>query len=304
MSPHTVNGDVELPLAGIILPHEHLVINHTQMRGRAAPPTRAIEGQCVELLTGLRTKGVAAVVDCTPPGYGRDLAFLQAVSRSSGMPIISSTGTFCEQWGPQPQWVEASTADGLADAFEAELMRASGIIKVAISSTPTDAEHVALRAAAEAHSRTGAAIVTHTTGGHGHTALDVFERHGVDLGRVMISHVCAEDEPVSYAIELANRGARVGLDRLGHSAHSDEYWVGIIEALVDAGAADRILLSHDSVQQFIGPDAITEATFSRIDHLVTDFRERFFASRLTPDHFQQITEANPRDWLSTNRAHS
>src|SRR5690606_37923520 len=196
------------------------------------------------------------IVDCTPPGYGRDIELLRSVARRSGMHLVAATGTFCEQWSPVPAWVAASDTEDLAASFAAELARGCGVIKVATSKRMTQIEHTALRDAAESHRATGAPIVSHTTGGLGHEQLDVFEANGIDLGAVLVSHVCSGGEPPEYAVEISRRGAYVGFDRVGHTSHEDSHWLSLVTELASAGLLDRVLLSHDSVQLFEGPEAI------------------------------------------------
>lgn len=301
MTVRTVLGLVELDDHGVVLPHEHLVIDYRQMSGGSAPISLDLEDRCVDRLVALRDAGVQALVDCTPPGYGRDLAFLRAVSLRSGIHIIASTGTFCEQWHPQPAWVTAAGVDGAADAFVAELARSCGVIKVATSATPTPADLAGIRAAAGAHLRTGAPIVSHTTAGFGLEQLDLFAEAGVDPSAVLVSHVCADAEPVDYALAIARRGAYVGFDRIGHDAHADSYWIALIRRLCDEGVGDRVLLSHDSVQQFTGPDAIAGHTFSHLLHLTTTFTELAVASGIGASDLHSMTVRNPLAWLASNR---
>lgn len=302
MTIRTVLGDVVLDHTGIVLPHEHLVIDYRQKDGAAPPPSSAEETHCVELLRGLRVAGgVQAIVDCTPPGYGRDIDFLRRVSERSGVHIVASTGSFCEQLSEQPSWASRASVDALEEAFSAELSRSCGVIKVATSSgTATQNERKAMEAASRVHLATGAPIVSHTSGSLGIDHVDIYESLGVDLSKVLISHVCAEDEPVSYAIEIASRGARVGFDRIGHASHSDAYWISLIQELLDRDLGDRILLSHDSVQRFTGPDAIADHKFSAMSHIPTTFRTGV-ASAIAPAVFSQLTIQNPLLWLAPNR---
>lgn len=297
----TVLGDTDVTGGGAVLPHEHLVIDYQQMSGRVGPVTAEVEDECVALLARARESGVAAIVDCTPPGYGRDLDFLRTVSLRSGVPIVASTGTFCEQWNPQPQWVQTGSEADNAAAFVAELGRGCGVIKLATSQTPTAGDLAGLAAGALAHVRTGAPIVSHTTGGYGLQQLELFAAHGVDLAKVLVSHVCAADEPIEYAIGIARRGAYVGLDRIGHSAHDDDHWIGIIRALSSEGLADRILLGHDSVQRFRGPDAIAGHTFSDLTYLTSTFTRKALAGGVTASELRLMTVQNPLTWLEPKR---
>lgn len=297
----SVLGEVELAHDRVVLPHEHLVINYGQKAGTAAPPSRVAEDECTAILRGLADTGVQAIVDCTPPGYGRDLDFLRQVSERSGMHIIAATGTFCEQFSPQPGWASAASVDALAEIFLAELDRSCGVIKVATSPVPNENEIKALHAAALAHNASGAPIVSHTSGSFGVEQVDLFEEAGVDLSKVVISHVCADDEPVEYALAIAKRGARVGFDRIGHTSHRDSHWVALIQRLITEGLGEMVLASHDSVQSFRGPESITGHTFSDIGYLTTTFHGQARAAGVSDREFNDITINNPLSWLASKR---
>lgn len=296
----TVLDETSLP-AGIVLPHEHLVIDHRQKEGGAPPPTVKLEDLCVAMLRTAQRNGISAIVDCTPPGYGRDIPFLQRVSKRSGVAIIASTGTFCEMWSEQPRWVVELSTDQIAERFIAELGRSSSVIKVALSEHPTEREWRALDAAAIAHLRVSAPIVVHTSGSSGHSVCDRLAAHGVPLDAAVISHAGAAGEGADYVVALAQRGIWVGFDRIGHAAFPSALSLELIQQVVAAGCADRILLSHDSVQGFHGPTDIAEATFADLSYLVTHFSHDFFRAGLGTELFQQLTETNPRRWLSQNR---
>lgn len=68
----------------------------------------------------------------------------------------------------------------------------------------------------ETQHRTGAAILTHTEGPTGAMAqLDVFADAGADLSRRLIGH-CDNSTEAGYYRAIAERGANVGFDRIGH----------------------------------------------------------------------------------------
>jgi phosphotriesterase-related protein len=77
----------------------------------------------------------------------------------------------------------------------------------------TPANEIILRAAARAHKRTGVPITTHTSAAAkvGNRQIAIFEEEGVDLSRVCIGHSNDTDD-VDYLLEMARKGAYVGLD--------------------------------------------------------------------------------------------
>lgn len=301
MPTRSVTGTLEGPSLGQVLPHEHLVIDYGQMAGTPTAVDEQTKGRCHEVLQQLRQLGVGTVVDCTPPGYGRDLDLLAQLSRETEVRIVASTGSFCEQWHPQPADVAQATVGDLAARFTDELTGAAGrcgVIKVATSHAQiTPNEEKLLLAAAATHRATGSPIVSHTTDGLGVEQLDLYASEGVDLPAVLVSHVCSGAEPVDYAIEIAKRGALVGLDRIGHNTHDADHWIDIIRQLHRAHLLDRVLLSHDSVQRFSGPDQIAGHTFSDPTYLNRQFLPALTRAGIPTEAIRQMTHANPQRWL-------
>lgn len=294
----TVLGDVDHSNWRMVLGHEHIVIDYGQMEGT---PTslEPIQVQAIDnRLTQLKESGVDAIVDCTPPGYGRNLDALKGFSDRSGIAIVASTGTFCEQWSHLPDFVYKSSVDELARLFIDELGRDCGNIKVATShGRITETERKALEAASIAHRETGASIVGHTTASMGPEQVGFFYDSGVDLGKVLISHVCAADEPFSYAQEIAASGAYVGFDRIGHSAKGPEHWVSACEYLEKFDLLDQIVLGHDSVQFFFGPDEIATHTFPDVSFIPREFLSLVRDSRALSPHIDLMIRGNPCRWL-------
>jgi phosphotriesterase-related protein len=239
------------------------------------------------------------VVDCTPPGYGRDLDLLAQLSRTTGVRLVASTGSFCEQWHPQPAQVSAAPVDVLAERFVGELQHgACGVIKVATSrGAITKNEEKLLIAAATAHRRTGAPIVSHTTDGMGLEQLELYAAEGVAMDAVVVSHVCSGNEPFDYALELAARGALVGLDRVGHESHDLDHWVRLIVELKRANLLRQVVLSHDSVQRFSGAEAIAGHTFSDPTVVTTQLVPALERAGLTEGETHLMTHDNPSRWL-------
>ncbi|WP_162830026.1 hypothetical protein [Amycolatopsis palatopharyngis] len=304
MPTHSVRERLDAKHLGQILPHEHLIIDYGMMDGRVNPVDESLRRRCLDVLTALRKMGVGTIVDCTPPGYGRDLALLAELSAASGVSIVASTGSFCEQWHHQPAEVQSAKADELATKFIGELTGAGGcgVIKAATSHGEIRPnEKKLLIAAAIAHRATSAPIVSHTTDGLGLEQLDHYEAQGVDLTAVLVSHVCSGSEPFDYAVEIARRGAYVGLDRLGHGVHDIDHWIRLIEHLHSYGLLDRVLLSHDSVQRFTGPKKIAAHTFSEPTYLYQVFLPALERSGIREETWQLLTYENPRRWLLGER---
>jgi predicted metal-dependent phosphotriesterase family hydrolase len=304
MTLHSVTGPVSAEQIHQVLPHEHLVIDYGMMDGRPTLVDEGLQQRCVEVLRRLRRLGVGTVVDCTPPGYGRDLHLLQGLSRSSGVHIVASTGSFCEQWHHQPMEVADASVSQLVDRFADELQPSGrcGVIKAATSHGQiTFNEEKLLLGAAGAHRRTGARIVSHTTDGLGLEQLALYAEEGVDSSSVLVSHVCSGTEPFDYAVEIGRRGAFVGLDRLGHDAHDIDHWVRLVQHLKSEGQLGQVLLSHDSVQRFTGPEEISSHTFSDPTYLHGTFLPALGKAGISEEEQALMTRTNPRRWLLGRR---
>ena len=89
--------------------------------------------------------------------------------------------------------------------------------------------------------------------------MDVIESVGVDLAHVVIGHMATlktEHNPLATHRAIADRGAFIGLDTLGHEMGRSDIpatdKVRMVTDLLDAGLEDHILLSSDqgNVRQF------------------------------------------------------
>jgi phosphotriesterase-related protein len=236
-------------------------------------------GLAVAELAALREAagGTATVVDVSCAGLGRRALGLREVARTSGVTIVASTGYYLA--GTHPPGLAGRSIDDLAAEFVGDLrdgldgtdIRAGIIGELGVGQPmyalpldgPADralidpAELLVLRAAALAHRETGAPLSLHLwnfgPNALAHRALDVLESAGVDPRRVAVGHL---DAFIDLAVmrEVASRGAFVELDAFGVTSYDD--WEGArfatdveridaVLALLDAGFADRLLLSQD-----------------------------------------------------------
>lgn len=291
-------------LEGFILPHEHILIDYREKDGHGASWSQDLRARATKALNTLAEQGCAAIVDCTPPGYGRTATELGRLAADTGIMIYPSTGSFCEQLSPLPDLVAYSDVEGLARYFTAELIDALGapdraVIKAATSAGKiTPAEERVLRAAGRASNRTGTRIVSHTSYGMGQESVDLYESEGVPAQRVMISHVCANGEEIDYALALARRGCYLGLDRLGHQEPGDPFWIQLLTALKAQALLDRALLSHDSVLEFHGPVELADHASSNTNHLIETFVPKLASAGFSDNDIRLLLVQNPHRWLT------
>jgi phosphotriesterase-related protein len=165
---------------------------------------------------------------------------------------------------------------------------------------PMDAdERKALLAAAKLQRRTGLPIVTHVSGGCTRCALDqvdLFESAGVRLDRVVIGHLNdIKEQPTVVPMAIAKRGAYVAFDHSGKpdDPRGDEY-VRTILTLLDAGLAERVLLSAD----FAFSKYLRKNGGPGIDMTVTDFVPRLRKAGVTDAMLRTLLVENPRRVLT------
>lgn len=132
-----------------------------------------------------------------------------------------------------------------------------GIIKVASSKDEiTDYEAMFFRAAASVQQKTGIVILTHTQEGTmGPEQAKLLLDHGADPANIIIGHMCGNTDP-SYHKKVLDQGVRIGFDRFGPQglvgAPFDQERIDMLIALLDDGYENQILLSHDTVNIWLG----------------------------------------------------
>ena len=154
-------------------------------------------------------------------------------------------------WGATPDTIASLYVREIEEGIEGTGIKA-GIIKVATDKGGvTPAGEITLRAAARAQQKTGVPITTHTWAPErvGEEQVRIFLEEGVDLDRVYVGH-SNDTTDLDYLTGLLRRGAWLGLDRTpGGLTEGTPDWQGrteTVKRLIDAGFADRILLSHDA----------------------------------------------------------
>jgi phosphotriesterase-related protein len=216
-------------------------------------------GEAIDEVMEFKRRGGQAIVDVTSIGLGRDPHALQQVSQATGLSIVMGAGWYQKQFHPAD--MDHRTVEELTEVIVRDVTVGvrgtsirSGIIgEVGINGDPlTENEMKSIRAAARASRVTGAAISFHV-GGRGEEkfeVLDAVAAEGADLQRVIMGHSNSIANDVPFMTRLLERGVFIQFDTLGRPdgrlGGVDDAKVarGIVE-LVEAGYADRILLSQD-----------------------------------------------------------
>jgi phosphotriesterase-related protein len=298
---HTITGPVTASDLGLVLPHEHIFVD---LRGPSALDyAQANVKDVIRLmqpyLEAAWAAGVTAFVECTPPGVGRNLGILRRVAEITPIRIITPTGVYREAFTPLA--IRNLTAEALAQIWIQELTQGiegtpvkAGFIKLAMSDNgPTEIEIRNLEAAALASKSTGAVIASHTAnGGIVQVELRVLEKAGLDLGRFIWVHADAEPNP-AFHLEAAKRGAYVEFDAIGARTDMNAQ-VDFTVALIEAGYAGRILLSHDAGWYEPGqPGGRPSGGVRGFTSLIEDFLPPLRSRGIGEDVIRQITVENP-----------
>jgi phosphotriesterase-related protein len=305
----TVLGPIDPAELGFTLPHEHtqIALWHVPDRWDYWQLTRD-EPLILEELAAYRSAGGSAIVDLTPPGVGRDPAWLTGIARASGLHVVMGSGWYRGAYYPAETRIDRRSVDDLADELVREATEGvgdSGVRPGIIGEIGTDKPWVSAmeervhRAAARAARRTGLAITTHAIlSAVGLDQLRIFEDEGADPGRVVIGH--ADSYPhLEHYLAILERGANLEFDFLGMSFTPTEHLgegrvIELICDLLGRGHAGRILLSqdvcHDSQLTRFGGNGYT--------YLARTFLPRLRESGVSDAEIETMTEANPRRLLS------
>lgn len=218
----------------------------------------------VEEVTAFAAAGGRTVVDSTSLGIGRDPQALAEVSRRTGVNVVMGSGWYVNE--SLSEAFAARSVESLAEEIEADLtvgvgdtgIRAGIIGEIGLSWPHHLHEERSLQAACLAQQRTGAALQIHP-GRHPESprlAMELALRAGADPSRTVICHVERTLTSVAEMIALAETGCVLEFDLFGQESSyyfvpsftgmpNDAGRVRYLQALMDAGFADRLLVSQD-----------------------------------------------------------
>jgi predicted metal-dependent phosphotriesterase family hydrolase len=305
----TVLGPIEPTELGFTLPHEHtqIALWHVPDRWDYWQLTRD-EPLILEELAAYRAAGGGGIVDLTPPGVGRDPAWLAGIARSSGLHVVMGCGWYRGAYYQAETRIDQRSVDDLADELVREAtdgVDGSDVKPGIIGEIGTDKPWVSAleervhRAAARAARRTGLAITTHAVlSAVGLDQLRIFEEEGADPGRVVIGH--ADSYPhLEHCLAILERGANLEFDFLGMSftpteRHGEGRVVELLCELLARGHPERILLSqdvcHDSQLTRYGGNGYT--------YLSRVFLPRLRQAGVSDAEIETMTVENPRRLLT------
>lgn len=260
----TFRGPVDGALLGSTLIHEHVFVRNPELEVNLADdewdPDSAVD-TAVAGLEELFELGVRTVVDLTVPGLGRDVALVARVAERTRVHLVAATGWYTSNVLPvyfrfHGPGLAIDGPDPLVELFLRDIREgiAGTGIRAAMIKVMTDVEGFTpdvtrvMAAAAATHEETGVAIATHShpASRNGLEQQAFLVEHGVAPDRIVIGH-CGDTTDLVYLTEIMDRGSTIGMDRFGmEHVLPDADRVRTVAALVDAGYADRMVLSHDA----------------------------------------------------------
>ncbi len=295
----TVLGDISPDaVSGVTLFHEHLSIRLSDEPSATDDVDNVIRE--MRLAAG---EGVGCLVDGGHPDMRRDLDAVLRVANETDVHIVASGGYYMERFYP-PE-IATTNEDRIAADLAAEATRdrlgAFGEIgQDSNTAAMTADERKVFRAVGKAHVATGIPIFTHNAYGTGEnvrpdaglTQLDVLESVGVSPENVVIGHACCLDDPsASVLVGIAERGAFVGFDRVTGGRVDDPQKVETIMAFLDAGHADKLLVSSD----FTGRRSEARPGYG---NSITVFAPLLREAGIDEDVLVGIQRDNPRRFLA------
>lgn len=321
----TVTGPIDSADLGRTLMHEHLAIGYPGWESATDEPADPAEmlTVCIDRIEALKDLGYASLVDPCPSDLGRDPELMVAAAEATGFNIICATGLYHEAEGGHAHWSFRARFEDIvpvmADLFTRELTDGigstgvrPGIIKVATGPHQmSDYERNVFLAAATASLATGTPITTHTDEGTvGDVQQQLLTERGVAPNRILIGHSCGTTD-TDYHLGIARGGSYLGFDRFGIPIMDDDDRVGALARLIERGAGDRIVASHDSVWCWKGgpwPEKLRARVAERfvptlfdaeiIPKLIDAGVDQAAIDRLTHDNPRTYFEATPLEDLA------
>lgn len=326
---NTVTGPIGPEELGVTLPHEHVYINMTLTSPQDGYLNVAKEADA-ELALFAAAGGTTLIDMtngelsdyAAPVGYTSDLALMQQnpttgsrsvanvlatkeASERSGVQVILGTGHYYDRYLDK-RWFDRTSTNQIADHLIADLLDeipGTGVRAGIIGEIASDLSHItaleerSFRAAARASRETGIMVSTHAaTFPTGLAQLEILREEGVDPSRVVIGHADTV-KSVDYSLQIVEQGAYVEFDclmtcRVGGRLVMPqiERRLSFLRQIIDAGHAERILLSQDLCQRShlraLGGPGYT--------FLFEEFRDLAIGAGIDSEVLDSIHRDNPR----------
>lgn len=305
----TVLGDIAPAELGVTYAHEHLIIDKSFTTFGTADFELSDVAKGTAELRRFHADGGRALVDSMPCDSGRNILKLVALARAADVHILAPTGLHLAKYYDPGHWGNFYTEDELADLFVADLTdgidahdyngplvrrtpHRAGLIKIATDATLTAREAKIFAAAAQAHRRTGAPILTHTE--QGTLGLEQVERLralGVDLRHVVLSHLDRRPD-LAYHREILASGVRVEYDSAFRWKPAQGNPTRDLLLALLPEFPDQLMLGMDAARASYWTEHGGKPGMS---YLLTTFRRELRALGVTENQLHRIFITTPAD---------
>lgn len=296
----TVTGEMPSDMLGVVLPHEHALVDFIGANKVSASryDPEEVFRTVLPYLKQARKLGCGALVECTPEFLARDPALLKRLSDASGLAILTPTGLYgAADDRFLPRFAFTESAEELARRWIAEWESGisdtgirPGFIKIGVDPNPSEVDLKLARAAAITHLATGLTIASHTGPGSAASAqMAVLKEAGVDPSAFIWVHANAEADSALH-VSAARQGAWVEFDGLGPD--SVEQHVRMVKTMDAAGLLGKVLVSHDAGWYSVGEEG--GGTFRPFDTLFTEFIPALRKSGFGEEQIRRLTRTNPQ----------
>jgi phosphotriesterase-related protein len=209
----------------------------------------------------LKKAGGGTLVDVSSLGLGRDPSALLAVSEATGLNIIMGSSYYMSTARPPEMrdWSKEQLAEHISAEFRDGVkltgIRPGVIGEISISDMNNPVEVKGIQAGAIAQKQTGAPLYIHPPmfEPKGNQILDILEKEGADLSKVVLCHCDPTLADFEYHNSLAKRGVYIEYDQFGLEFYlsigvflpRDIERIRAIRRQIELGNLPHILVSQD-----------------------------------------------------------
>lgn len=280
--------------------HEHMTIDLSGIKNNIDCKLDDFEKTKKELLR-LKELGVVRIVDVTNIGMGRNVEFIIKLEKETGIEILMSTGYYKEPFFPEEveklsiEKLEEKLINDIKIGIDGTNKKATFIGEIGTGfEKMTSLEEKVFTVASRVQKKTGVYISTHTSLGKlGHEQLDIIEKNGGNLEKVILGHTDLSKD-IHYIESLLKRGVYISFDTIGKIKYlSEEKRIEYIKYLCDRGWENKILLSVDLTRQ----SHLKENGGIGYSYLLEEFVPKLIENGVELEKIEKFLVENPKKIL-------
>ncbi|MFM1536348.1 phosphotriesterase-related protein [Helcococcus ovis] len=282
---------------GLTLIHEHITINLSKVKGTDDTNLNCKE-ETIKELKELYEYGVRNIIDVTNLGMGRNVEYVNEVSKRTGINIVQSTGFYKEPFLPDIVYkynveeLSKFMINEIDNGIDGTDTKAKVIGEIGTSKDSfEEMEKKIFEAAIIAQKKTGVVISTHTSlGTMAVEQAKLFKERGVNPKKVIIGHQDLS-ENLNQIKYLISEGFWVAFDTIGKNNYVlDTEKIKFLYDLQENKMIDSIVMSMDITRKsnlkYKGGIGYT--------YLFTRFIPMMKENGITDEFINKIFYENPR----------